>query len=55
MRYSDATNIDEVPLPKLPTARGFVVLFEKIYDGGLIIPSFKYRGGCTIPLFQLSV
>jgi hypothetical protein len=35
--YSDATNIGEVPLPKLQTSRGFVALFEKIYEGEPII------------------
>jgi hypothetical protein len=35
--YSDAPNVGEVPLPKLQTSRGFVALFEKIYDGEPII------------------
>ncbi len=35
--HSDASNIGEVPLPKLQTSCGFVALFEKIYDREPII------------------
>jgi hypothetical protein len=35
--YSDATNIGEEPLPKHQTSRGVFALFEKIYDGELIL------------------
>jgi hypothetical protein len=31
LNYSNATNIGEVPLPKLQTSRGLLALFEKIY------------------------
>jgi hypothetical protein len=30
-------------------------LFEKIYDKADYYRHLKYRGGCTIPLFHLSV
>jgi hypothetical protein len=44
-------------LPTLQISLGIVALFEKIYmsDGEPIHRLFKYRGGCTTPLFQLSV
>jgi hypothetical protein len=45
-----------VPLSKHQRSRGFVTLFEKIYDGEPSYPSFSCnRGGCTEPLFQLCV
>jgi hypothetical protein len=44
-------------MPKL-TFRGFVALFEKIYDGELIITvisNIEEDVHCTIPLFQVPV
>jgi hypothetical protein len=41
--YSDATNIGEVPLPKLQTSRGFIA-FEKIYYGEPISTDFSNIG-----------
>jgi hypothetical protein len=41
---SGATNIGEVPLPKHQTSRGFSPLFERIYDGELILTVFSNIG-----------
>ncbi len=51
-KESDATNIDEVPLPKVQISWGFVALIEKIYNEGtfsLLAERF------TTPLFQKRV
>ncbi len=46
-------------MPKLQTFRGFVALFEKIYDGEPIITVISNIGEGTlynmVPLFQVSV
>jgi hypothetical protein len=44
-------------LPTLQISLEIVALFKNIYDGEPILTSshLKYRGGCTIPLFQLGV
>jgi hypothetical protein len=43
-------------LPTLQISLGIVALFEKIYNGEPILTVFlNIRGGCKIPLFQLSV
>jgi hypothetical protein len=50
-------NIAIGSLPRLQILLGIVALFEKISNGGDPIPyrRLKYRGGWTIPLFQLCV
>ncbi len=46
------SNIAIGSMPTLQISVGIVALFEKIYNE---LPILKYREGCTIPLFQLSV
>jgi hypothetical protein len=47
-------NIAIVFLPTLQISLGIVALFEKIYNGEPILPSFQILGRMysTIPLFQ---
>ncbi len=51
------SNIAIGALPTLQISIRFVALFEKIHNEVQIVTVFllKYRGGCTIPLFQLDV
>ncbi len=42
--YIDAANSSEVPLSKLQTSRGFVALFDEIYDGEPIKTVFSNIG-----------
>jgi hypothetical protein len=41
-------------LPTLQISVGVITLFEKIYDETDSYRLLKYRGECTIPLFQSS-
>ncbi len=41
---SDATNIGEVPLPKLQTSHGLLALFEQIYYGEPIFTVISNNG-----------
>jgi hypothetical protein len=50
------SNIAFGSLPTLQMSHELIALFEKIYYGEPIFTELlKYRGGCTISLFQLSV